>query len=144
MKRIFISTFILISLIFLACTKEGSGGTTPTPPPTPTPTEEKIVFTLDPDPGSTTVAATGANYGFKVNITSKLPTAGVKVEVTTKKDSDGSTLSEGTKTLDPYTSGSDISIGGLNAGTLYNVGVVVTSKGTASNTDNKSFKVARK
>ncbi len=141
----YISFIAAISFVFLlSCSKTDNGGTTPTPNPPPTPAEEKIVFALDPDPGGTTVASTGSAYAFKVNVTSKIPTAGVKVEVTTKKEADGSTLSEGTKTIDPYTSGSEISIGGLSAGTLYNVSIVVTSKGTTTNTDNKSFKLARK
>jgi len=139
------SIIAAISFIFiLSCSKTDNGGTTPTPNPPPTPVEEKIVFGLDPDPGSTTVASTGNTYAFKVNVTSKIPTAGIKVEVTTKKEADGSTLSEGTKTIDPYTSGSEISIGGLSAGTLYNVNIVVASKGTSSNNDFKTFKIARK
>jgi hypothetical protein len=139
------SIIAALSFIFLlSCSKTDSGGGTPTPNPPPAPAEEKIVFGLDPDPGSTTVASTGNTYAFKVNVTSKIPAAGIKVELTTKKEVDGSTLSEGTKTIDPYTTGSEISIGGLSTGTLYNVSIVVASKGTSSNTETKSFKIARK
>jgi len=137
----YIATFILsVFLLSAGCKKE----TEPTPPPpTPTPTEEQLSITLDPDPGSTTAAATGATYAFKISVT-KAPSAGVKVEVTTKKNADNSTVSDGTKTIDPYTSGSEISIGGLSAGTLYDVSVTVTSKSKSSNSASAAFKVARK
>ncbi len=137
----YVAAFVLSTFLLSAgCKKETP---TPNPPPTPTPTEEQLSVALDPDPGSSTAAATGATYDFKLTVT-KAPSAGVKVDVTTKKNADGSAVSEGTKTIDPYTSGSVISIGGLTAGTLYDVSVTVTSKSKSSNNASASFKVARK
>ncbi len=135
------AAFILsVFLLSAGCKKED----TPTPtPPTPTPTEEQLSIALDPDPGSTTAAATGATYAFKISVT-KAPSAGVKVDISTKKNADNSTVSEGTKTIDPYTPGSEISIGGLAAGTLYDVSVTVTSKSKSTNNASAAFKVARK
>jgi hypothetical protein len=135
------TAFILCVFLFSAgCAKDD----TPTPPtPTPPPTEEQLSIALDPDPGSTTAAATGATYAFKISVT-KTPSAGVKVDISTKKNADNSSVSEGTKTIDPYTSGSEISIGGLAAGTLYDVSVTVTSKSKSTNNASAAFKVARK
>ena len=126
----YVTAFILsVFLLSAGCKKE----VTPTPPPpTPTPTEDQLSITLDPDPGSTTAAATGATYAFKIAVT-KAPSAGVKVDVATKKNSDNSAVSDGTKTIDPYTPGSEISIGGLTAGTLYDVSVTETSKSKSTN-----------
>lgn len=137
----YIGAFVLsVFLLSAGCKKETPD---PTPTPTPTPTEEQLSIALDPDPGSSTAAATGATYDFKITVT-KAPSAGVKAEITTKKNADGTTVAEGTKTVDPYTSGTAISIGGLTAGTLYDVSVVVTSKSKSSNTASAAFKVARK
>ena len=136
----YMAVFILSVFLFSSKCKKDD---TPTPTPTPTPTEEQLSIALDPDPGTSTAAATGATYDFKVNVT-KAPSAGVKVDITTKKNADASTVSEGTKTVDPYTSGTAISIGGLTAGTLYDVSVVVTSKSKSSNSASAAFKLARK
>ncbi|MCE2849359.1 MAG: hypothetical protein ACK5EZ_09510 [Bacteroidota bacterium] len=137
----YVTAFIFVFLLSAGCKKGDTP--TPTPPPTPTPTEEQLSITLDPDPGSTTAAATGATYAFKIAVT-KAPSAGVKVDVATKKNSDNSAVSDGTKTIDPYTPGSEISIGGLTAGTLYDVSVTVTSKSKSTNNASAAFKVARK
>ena len=137
----YVTAFIFVFLLSAGCKKGDTP--TPTPPPTPTPTEEQLSITLEPDPGSTTAAATGATYAFKIAVT-KAPSAGVKVDVATKKNSDNSAVSDGTKTIDPYTPGSEISIGGLTAGTLYDVSVTVTSKSKSTNNASAAFKVARK
>jgi len=66
------------------------------------------------------------------------------LDITTKKNADGTTVSEGTKTVDPYTSGTAVSIGGLSSGTLYDVSVTITSKSKSSNNASSAFKLARK
>ena len=137
----YLAAFALSAILLSASC--GKGGDTPTPPPTPTPTEDQLSIALDPDPGSSTAAATGATYDFKVNVT-KAPSAGVKLDITTKKNADGTSVAEGTKSVDPYTSGTAVSIGGLTAGTLYDVSVTVTSKSKSSNNASAAFKVARK
>lgn len=138
----YVTFFVLgISLLSTGCKKNPD--TTPPPPPPPTPTEEQLSIALDPDPGSTTAAATGATYAFKISVT-KAPSAGVKVDISTKKNADNSVVPEGTKTIDPYTPGGEISIGGLVAGTLYDVSVTVTSKSKSTNNASAAFKVARK
>ncbi len=77
-----------------------------------------------------------------MNVISKLTTSGVKVDITTKKDSDNSVIES--KQITSTTAGIDISTGTLTQGVLCNVTVFVTSGKTATNSASKSFKVARK
>ena len=136
MKRLSI-VFCLTSILFMtSCSKKP---TDPTPPPV---TEQKIVITLDPDPGASTAVSMSANYSFKVKITSKLPTGGVLLEYTTKKDSDNSILDS--KQVNSSINNIDVTTGSLESGTLYIVAVTVKSKSQSSNTATKTFKVARK
>jgi hypothetical protein len=131
--------FCLTSTLFItSCSKKS---TNPTPPPVET--EQKIVITLDPDPGASTAVSLSANYSFKVKITSKLPTAGVLLEYTTKKDSDNSILDPLTQ-VNSSVNSIDVTTGSLESGTLYIVTVTVKSKSQSSNTATKTFKVARK
>lgn len=140
MKRTFTIAVILISIVSISsCSKKGTP--TPTPPPVVV-TEENIAFTIDPDPGASTASATSGTYTFNVNVSSKVPSAGVKVDLTTKKDSDNFLLDS--KTVESSTANIAIFTSTLAAGTLYNVTVVVTSKSKATNTATKTFKVARK
>jgi hypothetical protein len=106
------------------------------------PKEENLVFSIDPDPGSGVAVALSGTYVFKVTIGSKLTTSGVKVDLTTKKDADNSTVDS--KSLDSNSPGIDLSTGTLNPGILCTVTITVTSKATPTNTATKSFKVARK
>ena len=140
MKRIFIIAVlcILSSLAFISCTKKSGGGTTPTP----TPTEENLIVSIDPNPGSAAAQSLGATYDFKVIVSSKMPTSGVKVDVVCTKDSDQSTVSS--QSLTGSTSPINASASNLVAGVLCTVRVTVTSNSKPSNTANLSFKVARK
>ena len=133
--RIFV-TIILLSAM-LGCKKKMLVPPTPEPPK-----EENIVFSIDPDPGSGVAVALSGTYVFKVTIGSKLTTSGVKVDLTTKKDADNSTVDS--KSLDSNSPGIDLSTGTLNPGILCTVTITVTSKATPTNTATKSFKVARK
>jgi hypothetical protein len=129
--------FCLTSILFMtSCSKKS---TDPTPPPD---TEQKIVITLDPDPGASSAVSMSANYSFKVKITSKLPTGGVLLEYTTKKDSDNTILDS--KQVNSSINNIDVTTGSLESGTLYIVTVTVKSKSQSSNTATKTFKVARK
>lgn len=134
-----------LAVVISSCGKKG-GGSTPTPPtpppPPPVEVEENIAFSLDPDPGTTTATALSGTYTFKVTLSSKMPSTGISIDITTKRDSDGTTLES--KNVKSSVATTDISTGTLASGVLYNVTVAVTSQRTSSNTATRSFKVARK
>ena len=130
---------ILAIIMVISCSKKNSGGVTPPPI---VPEEVNIKFSIDPDPGSSVAVALGSTYNFKVNVSSKLPTGGVKVDIITKKDADNSVI--GSRSFDSVNPAIDLTTVTLNAGILYKVTIVVTSKTKISNTSTKSFKVARK
>ena len=76
---------IAATLSALSCKK--TGGTTPPPPP---PVEENIAFSIEPDPGTTTVTSTTSTYPYTVKLTSKLPSTGIHVDQATQLDTDNS------------------------------------------------------
>ncbi|MEY2834937.1 MAG: hypothetical protein RLZZ557_599 [Bacteroidota bacterium] len=135
-----------ILFLFVASTLVASCGKpktpTPTPPTPPVEVEENIAFSLDPDPGATTITALAGTHSFKVNVTSKLPSSGVSIDVATKKESDGSVLES--KNIKSTVAANDVTIGTLVSGVLYNVTVVVSSQKTSTNSQTKTFKIARK
>ena len=125
----------------VACSKSGGGGSvTPTPPTAPA--EENIAFAIDIDPGSSVYPALGAAQDAKITLSSKMPTAGISVDVVVKKDSDNSTISSGSYSslTTPFTA----TIANLVPGVLCTATFTVTSKTTTSNSSVKSFKMARK
>ena len=135
-------SLMMVVCLTISCTKK----TTPTPiPPTPPPpvvVEDNILFTLDPDPGTTTATASSGVYSFKVILSSKMPTTGISIDITTKADPSGTLLES--KNVKSTVASNEISTGTLVSGSLYSVTVAVTSQKTASNTLTKTFKVARK
>lgn len=141
-----ISQYLIPALLLLLCTAMAycgkKGGSSPTPPPPPPPAEENLVINLDPDPGTTTAAALGANYDFKVVIQSKMPTAGVKVDVACTRDADNAVISS--RSLTGTAATVNTFVDNLLAGQLYTVKVTVTSVSKPSNTASKTFKLARK
>ena len=139
MKKGFIS-FVFASLVLIACSKSGDNPA-PTPPPTATP-EATIEFSIDPDPGTTIFASLGASQSIAVNISSKLPTTGVTIDVKTTKDSDGTTVSS--SSVASNNAKNTVSIDNLVSGVLCTTTVTVTSKSKADNSALKSFKIARK
>ncbi len=133
------------SCILFACSKTGgdSPSPTPTPTPTPTPSESAIVFSIDIDPGAGNIfAAIGSSQALKLNVSSTLPTAGVQVDVNTKRDSDGVTISS--SSLSSSTSSINANVDSLKSGVLCTTTVIVTSKGTSTNSQTKTFKIVKK
>jgi len=147
MKTI-IRSFLLLSLfawIISACSKSsgGSGGGG-TPPPA---AEENLVIALNPDPGSTTtpVRSTSASYSINVVIQSKMPSLGVEVKWTYKKDSDGSIISSNTSSpIVATASPVAITITNLPLNEVGTVEIEVTSRSKPTNKATKSFKLVRK
>jgi len=141
MKNITIITAIslLVCVGFLSCKKSssggggGGGGTV---------TEEILSISIDPDPGTTVVSSLGAVYDFKVNIKSKMPPSGVKIDIVCTKDADNSTVFS--QSLNNSISPINTSVSNLVAGVLCTVKITVTSVSKPSNTASLNFKVARK
>jgi len=138
MKKGLIS-FVFASVVLMACSKSGDS---PAPtPPAPTP-EASIVFTIDPDPGTSIYASLGASQSMSVNISSTIPSAGVTIDVKTTKDSDGSTVSS--SSVSSTTAKNTVSIDNLSSGVLCTTTITITSKSKSDNNASKSFKIARK
>ena len=135
-------SFMMMVALTISCTKKTTPTPTPPTPPPPVVVEENILFSLDPDPGTTTQTASSGIYSFKVILKSKMPSTGIKIYYLTKTDPAGVTTDE--KTLTSSLSSNDISTGTLASGALYSITVTVTSQKTSSNTLTKTFKVARK
>jgi hypothetical protein len=133
---------MMMVALTISCTKKTTPTPTPPTPPPPVVVEENILFSLDPDPGTTTQTASSGIYSFKVILSSKMPSTGISIDITTKTDPAGTLLES--KNVKSTVASNDISTGTLASGTLYSVTVVVTSQKTASNTLTKTFKVARK
>ncbi len=134
-----VSIAVVLMLIFSASCRKKTKLTTPVIPDI---IEEFMAFNIDPDPGIAVASSLGGTYPFKVEITSRMPVKGVKLEMTTKKDSDNSMLDS--KTLESSTNKIDLTTSTLLPGVVYNVTIVITSKGKAANTKSRTFKVARK
>jgi hypothetical protein len=136
-------SLIMVVCLTISCTKKTTTTPTPpTPPPPPVVVEDNILFSLDPDPGTTTATALSGTYSFKVILSSKMPSTGISIDITTKTDPAGTLLES--KNIKSTVASNDISTGTLASGTLYSVTVTVTSQKTASNTLTRTFKVARK
>lgn len=137
-KSHFLTSLICFGLVIGSCKKNPG----PTPPPPP-PTEENIAFSIEPDPGSTTVTSQTATYPFVVKLTSKIPSTGIHVDYATQLDTDNANP---TFTRESSTSATsyNLATATLESGKLYKVTVKVTSQKTATNSSSKTFRVARK
>lgn len=136
------SILILLVLILftagISCGKGDGGGSGATAPPA----EDKIVFSLNPDPGTTVFAALAATQDFGVTISSKLPSAGVKVDLTLTKDADGSSVFS--QSLTSSISNVTATFQNMVSGVVCTGTIKITSVSTASNNASKTFKIAKK
>jgi hypothetical protein len=137
-KSRFIVTIGILLMVGISCSKgsnSGGGGTTPVP-------EDPIVFTINPDPGSNIYAALGATQDFTLSITSKLPPAGVKIDLKLTKDLDGSSVFS--QSVSSSVGSLTINFQNLGSGTVCTGVITVTSASTSSNSSSKTFKIAKK
>jgi hypothetical protein len=128
--------FCLLLICFLSgCGKSGGGGNTPAQ-------EAALVFTTNPDPGTSIYAALSSSQDIVVNITSTIPAAGVTADITVTKDLDNTTVFSQslTNTLASFT----VNINNLSSGAVCTVVITLTSKSSATNKASKSFKIAKK
>lgn len=137
-RRLFLPSTLFLLLALSSC-KKGGGGGTPEPPPTP---EENIAFSFDPDPGTASAVSTVDNYPYTVKVTSKLPASGVHVDHATQLDTDNSTPTY--TRVSSANASISLTTSKLDPGKLYKVTVVVTSQNKSSNSQTKTFKVAKK
>jgi hypothetical protein len=140
MKRIqlIVKLFIIVAFFFNSCKSEAPAPPTPTPPPV----EDKLAFTISPDPGSSIFAVLGASQDFTITVGSALPSAGITASIAVVKELDGSTVFS--QNLNSTVPSFISSIQNLQNGVVCNVTITLTSKSSATNTISKSFKVARK
>jgi hypothetical protein len=122
----------------ISCNKGDSGGGG-TPPP---PAEVQIAFTINPDPGTTILAALAATQDIGIAISSKLPTAGVKIDLTLTKDLDGSSVFS--QSLTSSISNVTTTFQNMVSGVVCTGTIKITSVSTPSNNASKTFKIAKK
>ena len=134
MKFLQLNTFILLSVIILAgC---GSKGPTPQPPTT----EQPIAFTHN---AGNNVPNPGSSLNFAVTLTSAMPAAGIKVEVSTKEEASGNTV--GTNSSVTSTSATvNVGVSALPRQLWCIVTIKVTSASTASNSATQTFRIVYK
>lgn len=137
MSKILLATklFIISAFLVLSCSKKA-------PAPSPTPQEAALAFTINPDPGSTVLAALGATQNFNFTITSTMPSAGINASILAVKELDGSTVFS--QSLTSNLANFSSSVQNLPNGVVCNVTLTITSRSSSSNTASKTFKIVRK
>ena len=134
MKFLRLNTIILLSVIVLM---ESCSSKSPAPPP---PTEQAIVFTHN---GGNNVLNPGSALNFAVTLTSAMPAAGIKVEVSTTEEATGNTV--GTNSSVNSTSATvNVGVSALPQQLWCIVTIKVTSASTASNSATQTFRVVYK
>jgi hypothetical protein len=133
-KSIFLTKWFLLILLTLglnSCNKSN-----------PTPVEEAITFTINPDPGSTIYAALGTSQDVSISVTSKLPAAGVKIDLSLTKDLDGSSVFS--QSLNSTLPNVTATFQNLSSGVVCSGTIKIVSLTTSTNTSIKTFKIAKK
>jgi hypothetical protein len=131
----------VLSIFAVSCSK--SGDSAPTPTPTPTPKETPVSFSITQDPGTGNIlGVVGTAQTINIIVSSTIPTAGVNIEVTVRKDVDNSVVF--TNTTSTVAANNNVNITGLTPGVLCTASVSVTSKSTATNNKLATFKLAAK
>lgn len=132
--------FNLIFLVLLISCGKNSGNIGSS---TPAITEENIIFSINPDPGTSTQSVLGVTHTINVLISSKLPSTGVSISWKIFQEANQTAILE-EKTISTIVSNADITTSALSAGILYGCIITVTSKSKPANTVTKTFKLARK
>ena len=136
MKKILILLMTAATLAFTpACKKSSNNGGTQ---------ETTLAVQTTPANGSTDAPAPGPDFPLIVQITSTMPSGGVKIQVSAKKDgsSDPAFFNPSPTTTNSPTT--NITITGTPAATVCVVTVTVTSLSNSSNVWNGSYRYSRK
>ena len=135
MKFLKLNTIILLSVIILI---ESCSSKSPAPPPPPA--EQPIAFTHN---AGNNVLNPGSALNFVVTLTSSMPAAGIKVEVSTKEEASGNAV--GTNSSVNGTSATvNASVSALPRQLWCIVTVKVSSVSTASNNATQTFRIVYK
>lgn len=128
-----------IPFLLLSCSKGGDSTPTPNPPKI----ESPINITVVQDPGAGNIlGVTGNSLTINVKLNSEVPTSGVNIDVSVKKDADNSSVF--TSSTSAVAADNNVTITGLIPGVLCTATIAVTSKSTPSNNKTLSFKLAAK
>ena len=137
MKKAFVYFFVGSSLVLgLAgkCKK----------PPTPPPVEASLQVTLDPVVNSVQSPAPVATFPLKVTINSAMPSQGVTIVVSCKKDDGSADPAFFTVSQNSTTAVNDFTITNTPVSVVCLTTVTVTSRSTATNTWTGSYRYSRK
>lgn len=136
MKKWFLHTSIciLFGLGMAACGKDNGGGGGSS--------EDKLVATLTPAVGSVQPPALGPDFPVQVTINSKMPTSGVKIEVSSKPEAGGVAFFNTQNNTSAATNNYTITGTPINVASI--VEVKITSLSQSSNTWTGSYRYSRK
>ena len=134
MKLLKLNTIIFLFAVILI---QSCGSKNPPPPP---PSEQPIAFTHN---AGKNVLNPGPSLNFNITLTSTMPAAGIKVEVSTKEESSGNAV--GTNSSVNSTSAAvSASVSSLPRQVWCIVTIKVTSLSTASNSATQTFRIIYK
>lgn len=138
-KSLFYSFIILSLTLGMAgkCSKGSGGGTNP-------PSEANLAITLDPPASSSQPPAPLTTFPLKVTITSTMPSQGVTIVVSAKKDDGSPDPPFFTENRSTSNAVSDFNITNTPLSVVCLVTVTVTSKTKATNTFTGTYRYSRK
>ena len=129
MKKYFICILIVTSVL-------GCGKKAPVPD-----VEENIAFDMN---ASQAVISTSSSYDFKVTIKSKLPKAGIRIEVSATEEAGGASVSPQPAPITATNPITDCTVQNLPRQKWVIVNVKITSITTSTNTSTQTFRVVYK
>ena len=123
--------YILLISAIISCGKK---------PPAPE-VEENIVF--EQNAGQAAIS-TGSSYDFKVTMKSKLPKAGIRIEISAVEEAGGAAVTPQPAPITTTTLSADCSVQNLPRQKWVITTVKITSASTSSNTSTQTFRVVYK
>jgi len=138
MRRVLYSLFaisILLTGMAGSCKKKNGGSG---------PTEATLEVILNPAAGSLQPPIPQTTFPLTVTVTSTMPSAGVTIDVTSKKDDGSADPAFFTTTTSTSSTASNFTITGTPTNVICITNVTVTSKSTPSNKWTGSYRYSRK
>ena len=134
MKFLKLNTIIFLFAVILI---QSCGSKNPPPPP---PAEQPIAFTHN---AGNNVLNPGSSLNFNITLTSTMPAAGIKVEVSTKEESSGNAVGTNSS-VNSVSAAVSASVSSLPRQVWCIVTIKVTSLSTASNSATQTFRIIYK